>query len=788
MSNPSVGRERATKLWYGGPAERWIQALPVGNGRLGAMVFGGTYRETVALNEDSVWNRGPADRTNPDARRHLDEVRRLLAQRQVQEAQELAELTQLGRPKRQQSYLPLGSLELTLLGRAREAVADYRRDLDLRDGIAGVRYRSGSVTMRREAFATAVDDVVVLRMEADATGELAFAVHLTRAWDATATRLAANRQALVGRCGSRGTAFAAVLDVRASGGSVATIGDHVVVRGAHDATLVLAAATDDRHARPLERAIADADRASARQYADLRAEHVREHRAMFDRAGLELDDPDAAALAGLPTDERLRRVREGADDIGLEALHVAFGRYLLMASSRPGSRAASLQGIWNDSMMPAWNSKYTININLEMNYWPAEVWNLAECHEPLFDLVDRVRVSGRHVAETHYGCRGFVAHHNVDLWGDAAPLDSVECGLWPTGAAWLSLHLWEHYAFGGDREFLRTRALPVLREAARFVLDFLVPDEDGVLLFGPSVSPENAYLDDRGDRAALCMSPAMDTQIVAALLRRCLAAAEALGERGPFEEEVAAALPRLPAMRVGRHGQLQEWLEDYDEWEPGHRHLSHLFAVFPGDGITEASDPALFAAARVALERRLAHARGQCGWSRAWAMALAARFRDGDAARVHLQALLRRHTEVNLFDTHDYPGDPPVVFQIDGNLGAAAAAAEMLLQSHEGRIDLLPALPAAWRTGRAIGLRARGGFEVDIHWSDGRLTAVEVVSHRGGVCRVRGPEALALVARADGAARAETDGPGLRFTTDRGRRYRLVPAADERPPVRSPRT
>lgn len=784
MSSPSVVPERPVELWYTAPADRWIHALPVGNGRLGAMTFGGTYRETLALNEDSVWQRGPADRTNPDALRHLPEVRRLLAERRVQEAQELAEFTQFGRPNRQQSYLPLGTLELTFLGRARETVEAYRRDLDLRDGIAGVRFTSGGAALRRETFATAVDDVIVWHVAADVPGAVTFAARLTRAWDAATTRLAPHRQALVGRCGSHGSAFAAVLDVHTRGGSVETIGDHVVVRDADEATLVLAAATDDRHARPLERAIADADRAAARPYADLRADHVRDHRALFDRARLELDDPGGADLAALPTDERLRRVREGGDDLGLEALHVAFGRYLLMGSSRPGSHPANLQGIWNDAMMPAWNSKYTININLEMNYWPAEVWNLAACHEPLFDLIERVRVSGRHVARTHYGCRGFVAHHNVDLWGDAAPLDNVFCGLWPAGAAWLSLHLWEHYAFGGDRAFLRERALPVLREAARFALDFLVPGADGTLLFGPSGSPENSYLDDHGERAALCMSPAMDTQILAALFRRCLAGAAELGEDGPFEAEVADALRRLPPMRVGRHGQLQEWLEDHDEWEPGHRHLSHLFAVYPDDGITEAKDADLFAAARVALGRRMAQGSGQSGWSRAWAMALATRFRDGDGARAHLLEQLRVHTEANLFDMHYYRVHPPFVFQIDGNLGAAAAAAEMLLQSHEGRIDVLPALPAAWRTGRAIGLRARGGFEVDVHWVDGALEAVEVVALRDGPCVVRGPVPLVV---ADGdevgrgvpdGGRPEGDAGGMRFLAERGRRYRLVPAAD----------
>lgn len=773
MPNPATDRPRSPALWFARPADRWIHALPVGNGRLGAMVFGGVHRETIALNEDTVWQRGPEDRTNPDARRHLDEVRRLLAEGRVQEAQELAELTQFGRPNRLQSFLPLGTLELTFLGRAGRPWFDYRRDLDLETGVASVRYRDGAETLRREVFASAVDGVVAVHLESDAPTGIALAARLTRAWDAATERLTEHRQALVGRCGTRGSAFVAVLDVQADGGTVETVGDHVIVRGAAAATLLVTAATDVRHARPLEHAIGDAERARARGFAALRADHVREHTRAFGRARFELHDPEAAAHETLPIDVRLERVKEGGTDLGLEALHAHFGRYLLLGSSRPGSAAANLQGVWNDSMMPAWNSKYTININLQMNYWPAEVWNLADCHEPLFDLIDRVRVSGREVAERHYGCRGFVAHHNVDLWGDAAPLDNVWCGLWPTGAAWLSLHLWEHYAFGGDLAFLRERAHPVLKEAARFVLDFLVEDADGVLQFGPSHSPENSFLDADGKRAALCMSPAMDVQIVAALFRRCLAAATALGVHGPFEDEIAAALGRLPPMRVGRHGQLQEWAEDHDEWEPAHRHLSHLFAIFPDDGITEAATPELFAAARTALDRRIAAGSGQSGWSRAWAMGLAARFRDGEAAHAHLLHLLRVHTEANLFDMHYYRGHPPFVFQLDGNAGATAAVAEMLLQSHEGRLELLPALPSAWATGRVAGLRARGGFEVGVRWADGRLVEADVVAVRDGPCTVHAGVDLEVL----GADALERTPAGATFQATAGRTYRVVPRA-----------
>jgi alpha-L-fucosidase 2 len=771
MPNEPVTPGNAMRLWYTAPADRWLHALPIGNGRLGAMVFGGTERETIQLNEDSVWQRGPVDRNNPDALRHLDEVRRLLFAGRVQDAQELAEFTMFGMPNRQQSYLPLASLELAFLGR-RGAPGGYRRELDLATGIAGVAYRQDGVGHRREALASAVDHVVAVRLTADAPRALDFTARMTRPWDAATEALGHDVQTLSGRCGWNGSRFCAVLRVLADGGRVETIGDFIHVRGADAATVLVGAATDFRHARYRQAAHGDVAKAASRTFEAIRVRHVREHDRLFGRVRLEL--PAEPATAALPTDQRLQRVKDGADDPGLIAQYFHFGRYLLLSSSRPGTAAANLQGIWNDSMMPAWNSKYTININLQMNYWPAEVANLSECHQPLFDLIERVRVQGRETARVHYGCGGFVAHHNVDLWGDTAPLDNVFCGLWPTGAAWLSLHLWDHYAFGGDLGFLRDRAYPVMKEAAEFLLDFLVPGPDGCLHIGPSLSPENSYLDGDGARAGLCMSPTMDVQIAASLFRRCVEAATLLGVDRPFAEALERAAARLPPMGVGRHGQLREWLDDPDEVEPGHRHLSHLFAIFPDDSITAAKAPELMRAGEVALRRRIEHGSGQSGWSRAWAMALAARFRDGDAAHAHALEQLRQHTEANLFDMHYYRGHPPFVFQLDGNAGATAAVAEMLLQSHEGRIDLLPALPAAWASGRVAGLRARGGFEVAVRWADGRLVEADVVAVRDGPCTVRATVDLDVL----GADAVERTPAGATFAAVAGRAYRVVPRAD----------
>ena len=761
------------RMWSAEPSREWLEAHPAGNGRLGAMVFGRVHKETIGLNEETMWTRQSGDRNNLDSLSHLDAIRALLLEGRALEANFLAEYAMFGRPHYQATYQPLATLKLLTLDHHIEWASDFRREIDLDRGLVTVQYCIGDVQHVREIFVSAPDDVIVVRLSSNSDVERRLAMNLYRKQDALGTCLDHATLELSGRCGSRGTSFDALLRVIPGDGSVTAVGDHLHVRDRGSTTIIVAAATDFRHEDYASVVLATVERAVATGFDQIRRRHVDEHSEKMQRVRISLGDP-ADDASRRPTDQRLETIRRGGNDPGILALFFQYGRYLLLGSSRPGTLPANLQGIWNEMYIPAWDSKFTININAQMNYWPAEVAALSECHEPFFDLLDRVRVSGAETARVHYGCTGFVAHHNTDLWADAAPLDNNRCGLWPLGGAWMALHLWDRFEFTRDLEFLATRAYPVMKDAAQFLLDYAI-ERDGQLKLGPSISPENAFVVD-GVAVALCMNPAMDVQITRALFTRCLAAADLLGIDDPWLANVSSTRSKLPAPKIGSDGRLMEWDEEVVEWELGHRHLSHLFGVFPDDQLLASGDRSLVQAATRSLEVRLANSTPNGSWSRSWAALLWARFGNGDAALDSLQGMLGACTAASLLTTHPPGGtNPNITFQIDGNLGTAAAIAEMIVQSHGGTVRLLPAIPESWPRGEVSGLRLRGGFVLDMSWAGQALSRAEVSATVDAPIRIE----CTSLDRVRFAGGTETRITGGTFATDlrAGERIELLGSA-----------
>ncbi|HTX39431.1 MAG TPA: glycoside hydrolase family 95 protein [Bryobacteraceae bacterium] len=735
-------------LWYRQPAKLWVEALPVGNGRLGAMIFGGISHERIQFNEQTVWTGEPHDYAHHGAYRSLPRIRELLWAGKQKEAEDLATQEFMSQPIGQKAYQSFGDLLLDFPDVEEGAVTGYRRDLDLDTAVSSVTYTWNGVVYRRAIFASYPGKVIVVRLTASQPGKISFTASMKSSHPSALKNLPDGSLALDGQVNDSAIRFQARLEARVQGGSQESRDGKLTVANADSATLILAGATNFRNFRdvsadPAGRNAATLEAVRAKTYDALLAGHRADYQRLFRRVSLELGTSPAAEL---PTNERVAAFAKG-NDPALVALVFQFGRYLMISSSRPGGQPANLQGLWNESDHPPWDSKYTDNINTEMNYWPVEETNLSECQLPLFDALKDLSVSGAVVAKEQYNARGWVVHHNFDLWRGAAPINASNHGIWQTGGAWLSTHLWEHYLFTGDQRFLRETAYPLMKGAALFFVDTLVKDPDsGYLYTGPSNSPE---------QGGLVMGPAMDREIVRSLFGETISASRILNSDTALRDQLTKLRGQIAPSRIGRYGQLQEWMEDKDDPKNQHRHVSHLWAVYPGSEITPYGTPDLFKAARQSLIFR---GDAATGWSMGWKINLWARFLEGDHAYKILQNLIEPASDsspghpghaglfANLFDAH-----PP--FQIDGNFGATAGITEMLLQSDDPHgtaasltpaqtgeaafITLLPALPSAWPTGKATGLRARGDVGVDLAWQGGKLVKATLTPARTEPIRVR---------------------------------------------------
>lgn len=787
------------RLWYRQPAVEWEEALPIGNGRLGAMVYGGVDGEQLQFNEESMWYGGAVNRINPDFAENLPKIREYIEKGEIGRAERLMDIAMSGCPDSMHSYQTLGTVSFIFediadltpkkngkLGKLTvpAGVTGYERGLELDRALCRTEFADAKGQYRREYFASNPADCIIMHFTAEGQANITFNARLRRgkAFDGVG-KLEDDGILLHGNLGRGGLEFAMALRAMAQGGTVQVTGEVLRVEGAREVTLVFTADTTWHYdgkekdtyvrdymeqkktlsAKTIGKPVGQAglcgdlseleqqeylyqealqaflreklqerfEKVMSRSYEELLQEHIEDYQGLYNRFSFTLESEDAESCEALPTDLRLQQAKEAKADVGLSKLLFDFGRYLTISCSRKGGLPSTLQGLWNREFFPPWDSKYTININTEMNYWHVESCNLSECHEPLFELLARVQRNGRVVARQMYGCRGFVAHHNTDIHGDAAPQDIWYPGsYWTMGGAWLSTHLWMHYQYTRDKEFLK-KAFPILAEAALFFVDFLT-EKDGFLVTNPSVSPENSYILPNGEKGACCMGATMDNQILRDLFRDCLGAWAALGEAAPDDcriegvesvedlmRQIADCEKRLIPTRISGQGTIMEWMEDYREADPGHRHISHLYGLYPGEQITVDGTPELAKAARSTLERRLAYGGGHTGWSRAWITNHYASLWDGEMAYASIEKMLQMSIYPNLFDRH-----PP--FQIDGNFGICAAMSRMLVQSNNERVILLPALPRVWKSGAVKGLCLVGNAEIDLSWKDGKVSGCRI--------------------------------------------------------------